>query len=108
MVGLSGGVGGNTTVGRDGIEENMLALDVRASVLAGKTFFQAFTPYLVARAFGGPVFWKYRGEDQVGGDQYHFQLGAGAIVSLPERFDVFVEGIPLGERAGVVGLGYSF
>jgi hypothetical protein len=62
----------------------------------------------VFRVFGGPIFWKFQGSDIIGGDKYHVQLGAGVVVALPEHFDAFAEGIPLGERAAVVGLGYSF
>ncbi len=88
--------------------ENMYAFDLRASVIGGKTFFGVLSPYLVVRAFGGPVLWKYDGEDVGGGDKYHVQVGAGLVVALPERFDVFAEAVPLGERAAVAGLGYSF
>ncbi len=108
---LAGGAaavsGGATRDAADHTEE-MYAVDLRVSVMAGKTFFDVLSPYVVLRAFGGPLLWRYRGEDRVAGDQYHFQVGAGLLVALPEHFDVFAEGVPLGERAAVVGLGYSF
>ena len=65
------------------------------------------TPYLLARAFGLPVLWRYLGASTVGNDAYHYQLGLGAVVRL-HAFDVEVEGVPLGERAIVVGAGYAF
>ena len=88
--------------------EDMHAFDLRASLIGGKTFFDVLSPYLVVRAFGGPILWKLRGEDQIGGDKYHVQVGAGLVVALPAGFDVYAEGVPLGERAAVAGLGYSF
>jgi len=102
------GVSGGATRDAASHTEDMTAIDLRLTVMAGKTFFDILSPYVVLRAFGGPVFWRYQGEDMVAGDQYHFQIGAGAVVALPEHFDVFAEGVPLGERAGVVGVGYSF
>jgi hypothetical protein len=91
-----------------GVAENMYAFDFRASAIAGKTFFDVLSPYLVVRAFGGPILWKLRGEDQIGGDKYHVQVGAGLVVALPAGFDAFAEGVPLGERAAVAGVGHSF
>jgi hypothetical protein len=108
---LAGGAlaaSGSVTRDAAGHAEDMYAIDLRLSVIAGKTFWDVLSPYAVLRAFGGPVLWRYHGEEKLAGDQYHFQIGAGVLVSLPEHFDVFAEGVPLGERAGVVGLGYSF
>lgn len=107
---VSGALAASGGVTRDprGNTESMYGIDLRLSVTAGKTFFDVLSPYLLARAFGGPVIWKYRGEDQLGGDKYHFQIGAGLVVALPGRFDVFAEGVPLGERAVVAGAGYTF
>jgi len=86
----------------------MYAVDFRLSLMGGKTFEGVLSPYLVVRAFGGPVLWKYRGDYQLGGDKYHFQVGGGLVVALPAHFDVYAEGVPLGERSAVVGMGYSF
>ena len=36
------------------------------------------------------------------------QLGAGLVTALPRGFDVFVEGVPLGERALTMGAGKTF
>lgn len=80
------------------------AFDVRASVVAGYTLFERFTPYLTARAFGGPVLWRGR----TGTDLYHYQLGAGAVVGLPAGLDVSVEVVPLGEQRVSAAVGYSF
>lgn len=108
--GAIGATGARTrgAAGAGGAADDMLALDLRISAIAGKTFFDVLSPYIALRAFGGPIFWRYRGEDQLGGDKYHFQIGAGLLVALPGRFDAFAEVVPVGERAAALGLGYSF
>jgi hypothetical protein len=84
------------------------ALDARLGAVVGKTFFDALTPYAALRVFGGPIFWRFRGEDRTGTDRYHYQIGLGLSASLPAQLDVFVEGVPLGERALVLGAGVAF
>jgi hypothetical protein len=86
----------------------LYAIDVRVALTVGKTFWNTLTPYASARAFGGPVFWSYRGQSLFGGDKYHFQLAAGLVAALPRGFDVFVDGAPLGERAVTLGAGKAF
>jgi hypothetical protein len=85
----------------------MTAFDGRLGVAAGKTIAHAVTPYLVARAFGLPILWNNGTASVVGTDVYHYQLGAG-VVARYERFDLLVEGVPLGERALVAGGGVAF
>lgn len=89
-------------------EIGYLAGDVRLSVVLGKTFFQALSPYAVVRGFGGPIWWQIQGKDVVGTDAYKFQIGAGLSVTMPRGFDAFIEGVPFGEKALSTGLGYSF
>jgi hypothetical protein len=84
------------------------ALDVRLGVAAGYTIARTLSTYALARAFGGPIFWRIAGEAVTGTDLYHYQLGAGLSVVVAKRFDVYVEGVPLGERAIAAGLGWSF
>jgi hypothetical protein len=84
------------------------AVDLRLGAVVGKTFFEVLSPYAAARVFGGPILWRFRGEDRMGTDRYHVQVGAGLAVSLPRRFDVFVEIAPLGERSATVGVGRAF
>jgi hypothetical protein len=87
----------------------MTAVDGRVGVVAGKTIAHVVSPYLVARAFGGPIVWSNAGASVVGTDVYHYQLGVGAVARLPGgRFDLLVEGVPLGERALVGGAGFAF
>jgi len=54
------------------------------------------------------VVWNYLGNTEIGSDLYHFQLGGGLVTALPHGFDVFVEGVPLGERAVTLGAGKTF
>jgi hypothetical protein len=82
--------------------------DVRVGLAVGKTFFEVLSPYVVARVFGGPVWWKLDGEKLTGGDKYHYQVGAGLAVVVAGRIDAFVEGVPLGEKRLSFGAGFSF
>jgi len=85
------------------------ALDLRVGAIAGKTVGGVFTPYLTARAFGGPIAWTFDGADVTGTDLYKYQLGGGASLALLGRkLDFFVEGIALGERGVAAGLGTTF
>jgi len=80
------------------------AFDLRLGAQAGLQLASIFRPYLAARAFGGPVFWRYQGEAVSGTDTHHYQLGAGIGVRLGGSFNLFAEGIPLGERAVSFGV----
>jgi len=83
--------------------------DLRAGVIAGKTFGDAFTPYITARAFGGPIAWRYDGESVTGTDLYKYQVGGGLSLALfQRRLDVFAEGIAFGERGLAAGVGTTF
>jgi hypothetical protein len=85
------------------------ALDVRAAATAGKTIAHWLVPYVSVRAFGGPIDYRFAGVRETGTDLYHYQLGGGFEAVLPSRaFDVFVEGIALGERGVSAGIGTSF
>ena len=85
------------------------ALDLRVGAIAGKTLAEVFTPYVTARAFGGPIAWRFDGETVTGTDLYKYQLGGGLSLALfDRRFDVFAEGIALGERGVAAGIGTTF
>jgi hypothetical protein len=84
------------------------AFDLRLGAAVGTTLWRILTPYLVGRAFGGPVYWRFQGSPVVGTDDHHWQVGGGASLSLGSRFDVFAEGVPLGEQGVSAGAGYSF
>ena len=79
-VGLSAS---RTTTGEAGTSAARVplsAFDGRAGVIAGRTFGIA-SPYVLARAFGGPVLWRLDGESISGGDTHHYQLGAGTSIA---------------------------
>jgi hypothetical protein len=85
------------------------AFDLRVGAIAGKTFGDVFTPYVTARAFGGPISWRFDGADVTGTDLYKYQLGGGLSLALfDRRLDVFAEGIALGERGVAAGIGTTF
>ena len=111
VLGISGGASGARTE-PDGVASaqtsSLYAFDIRAGLIVGKTFWNTLSPYAAVRAFGGPVIWSFGGNSEFGSDLYHFQLGGGLVTALARGFDVFVEGVPLGERAVTLGAGKTF
>ncbi len=84
------------------------AFDLRGGVAVGWTVAHVVSPYVVGRAFGGPVYWRYLGTAVTGTDDHHWQVGAGVSVVVARRVDLFAEGVPLGERGVTAGLGVAF
>jgi hypothetical protein len=82
----------------DGERHPLSAGDLRLGVMSGKTF-GPVTPYLAARGFGGPVFWRIAGEDVTGSDTHHYTVGGGASLRLGRRVTIAAEVLPLGERS---------
>ncbi|MBA3458262.1 MAG: hypothetical protein H0T42_34590 [Deltaproteobacteria bacterium] len=82
--------------------ETLVAVDVaRAGITAGRTF-GPVSPYVLARAFGGPVFWELDAMDVGGTDVHHYQLGAGASVTTGS-LSVLLDVSALGEQAASIG-----
>lgn len=111
ILGLSvGASGASTAVSVRDREETapLYAFDFRAGLTVGKTFLDVLSAYAAVRLFGGPVVWRLDGAAAAGTDKNHYQLAAGLVTALPRRFDVFVEGAPLGERSVTLGGGYRF
>jgi hypothetical protein len=81
----------------------LIATDARVGAAVGYTL-GPFSPYLLARAFGGPVFWN----GYTGGDRYHYNLGLGVAFGPRAGIDVGAEASLLGERRATVGVGYAF
>jgi hypothetical protein len=108
LVSLSAAASWGTT-GRSGTSstDSIVSGDVRLGVTAGKTIARVLTPYVAARVFGGPVFWRYAGQDATGTDAHHYQVGAGFSLAL-RRFDLHFEMAPLGERELAAGAGVAF
>lgn len=84
-------------------EPRFVAGDVRIGAIAGRTFAEMWSPYVLARAFGGPVFWSIAGMDQTGTDTRHFQLGAGLSVVTSLGLSVVVDVSALGEQGASLG-----
>jgi len=93
----------NLAAGMQGARVSLTAIDARGGITAGRTF-GPVSPYLLARAFGGPVFWTWDGRSTTGSDIHHFQLGAGASLAIGARATVLVDLAALGERAASLGL----
>jgi hypothetical protein len=80
---------------------SLAATDGRIGVAIGKTI-APLAPYVVARAFGGPVYYN----DLVGSDRYHYQVGAGLLV-FSGGFSGALEVAFLGERRVTASLGWA-
>lgn len=76
----------------------LTALDARLGAIAGRRL-GPFSPYLLARVFGGPVFW----DSTSGGDATHVQLGAGATLTLA-RLTLLLDVSAVGERSASLGV----
>jgi hypothetical protein len=81
-----------------------VAVDARVGLVVGYTLWERLTPYVVGRAFGGPVF--YAGS--TGTDASHLQAGLGLVLGLPWGLDVSAELAPFGEQRVTGGLGLSW
>lgn len=75
--------------------------DFRIGAIAGRTF-GIVSPYVLARGFGGPVWWTVDAMSTVGSDTRHFQLGAGLSVTT-SSLTVVVDVSALGEQAASLG-----
>ncbi len=84
------------------------ALDFRLGGVVGWTIAGVVSPFVTTRAFGGPVYWRDASGSVIGTDGSHYQVGAGVAALVARRVDLFVEGVPLGERAVSAGVGAAF
>lgn len=84
-------------------DERFTAGDFRIGAIAGRTFAKWWSPYVLARGFGGPVWWTVDGMSEVGTDTRHFQLGAGLSVSTPFGLTIVADVSALGEQAASLG-----
>lgn len=84
--------------------ESLVAIDLaRGGITAGRTF-GPVSPYLLARAFGGPVLWELDAMGVTGTDVHHFQLGAGVSVTTQSGLSVLLDVAALGEQAASLGV----
>ncbi|HSK05709.1 MAG TPA: hypothetical protein VK932_30885 [Kofleriaceae bacterium] len=105
---LGAGVSRTTTLDdtAGGARQTLIGIDVlRAGVMAGRTFGIA-SPYLMGRAFGGPVLWTLDDMDVQGTDTSKFQLGAGVSVTTASGLSLLVDVSALGERSASLGMSY--
>ena len=70
-------------------------------------FAERWSPFLLVRGFGGPVFWQNEGEKLRGTDRDHYAFGAGIVVRIGE-VGLSLSGSALGERSVSAGLNYLF
>lgn len=90
-----------------GARTTLNAWDGRAGASAGVALGSWLRPYVLARAFGGPVFWRINDAAATGTDAHHFQLGAGTNVILG-RFSLQAEASLVGEQAVSLGAVVTF
>ena len=69
----------------------------------GRTLGRIWNPYVLARGFGGPVWWTVDGSAVSGTDTRHFQLGAGLSVATSIGLAINVDISALGEQAASLG-----
>jgi hypothetical protein len=84
------------------------AFDLRLGAQLGLNLAGFLHPFVLARAFGGPVFWRYEGTAVTGTDIHHYQVGAGCGFELAERIALVAEVVPLGEQALAAGASFAF
>lgn len=95
---------GHAPLTHDGRSRAWTSTDLRASVTVSRTLWQVLTPYVSARVFGGPIFWR----DATGADETHLQLALGLGIAPLPGFSLHVEGAILSERGVSGGIGVSF
>jgi hypothetical protein len=89
-------------------EPRFVAADVRIGAIAGRTVAKIWSPYVLARAFGGPVWWKIDGASVSGSDTRHFQLGAGMSLATSFGLTMVADVSALGEQAASLGASIRF
>ena len=103
---LGMGVSRTSTTEGGGARQPLFAADLfRAGVMAGRTF-GIVSPYVLARGFGGPVFWSLDAMDVRGTDTHYFQLGAGASLTTSSGLSFLLDVSALGERSASLGMSY--
>jgi hypothetical protein len=102
---LSASGGRTTTTGpTDG---RLTAFDLRIGAIAGRTFGDLISPYVLARAFAGPVLWTVAGEERVGSDPSHVQLGGGVSVATSFGLSAVIDVSVVGEQSASLGASWQ-
>ncbi|NVB81970.1 MAG: hypothetical protein HOV81_26550 [Kofleriaceae bacterium] len=84
-------------------DPRFVAGDIRAGAIAGRTLAKIWNPYVLARGFGGPVWWTVDDMATTGTDTRHFQLGAGLSVAMSFGLTLTADVSALGEQAASLG-----
>lgn len=84
------------------------AVDFSFALAAGGTIANVWSPYLSARAFGGPVWFTPTGGLVPGHDPDHHSLGVGSVLTLPRNLEVGLDAALLGAKGLTASAGLSF
>jgi hypothetical protein len=60
---------------QSGESDRLAASDLRFGLLAGATLWKLWSPYALARVFGGPVTFRQGERDRTGSDRHHYASG---------------------------------
>lgn len=88
--------------------QSLIATDLRVDLSFGATLFKVWSPYVAARAFGGPIFWKLDAKTQIGSDPGHHTLALGSRFDLPCGVDLSLDWGFEGARTLSASLGVRF
>ena len=106
------GTWARTTSATTSATADYTAFDISATAAAGvalRVGKHSLTPFLAGRLYGGPAFWTYLGEPQIGGDAYHYALGPGLALSFfHSRVGVSFGASLLGEKSAKAGFSVAF
>ncbi|MCA9710155.1 MAG: hypothetical protein KDK70_30225 [Myxococcales bacterium] len=84
------------------------AVDVSLALAVGGTIANVWSPYLSARAFGGPVWMTEVGGPVPGHDPDHHSLGCGSVLTLPKHVELGLDAALLGAQGLTASVGASF
>jgi len=100
----SASVARTTTREDGGDQQSLVAIDIlRLGVQAGRAF-GLVSPYVLGRAFAGPVSWRLDGMKVTGSDTHFFQLGAGVSFATRSGWSLVVDVSALGEQSASLGV----
>lgn len=105
---LSASGGTTTTTGTvNATDGRLTAFDVRIGAIAGRTFADLISPYVLARAFAGPVLWTVAGEERTGSDPSHLQLGGGLSIATRFGLSAVIDISVVGEQSASLGASWQ-
>jgi hypothetical protein len=96
------------TADRFGQKSIYAAGDVSFSLAVGKTLWNRLSPYLGARVFGGPIWFPAFAGALPGHDPDHHAVSVGAVLTLPQNFEVGVDWALTGARGVTAQTAWSF